>query len=193
MDIIFALFSSGSSLFGNAIRRIPTRLKWWLPAVNVSSVIWHVQALWLQAGLYALGLALDNRWSYWLYGFVAFYTLRQFFTDAYIRRGDRVPILIAYLLIPAQLALATFGLWLPWIWVAWLIPVVWVLVGERDAGWQMSAMRLLWGAVGCVGVVVNATLVTQVAFSVPPVLAGIGLYFYLGAFQAISWMVWHGR
>ena len=110
---------------------------------------------WAMSAVFWIGWALGETVATVLFGFVAFFALREFITLSPTRQGDHRSLVLAFFVIlPVQFALVItrhfdlFTVFIP-VYVFLAIPVVSALAGDTQRFLERTA-KLQWGIVVCV-------------------------------------------
>lgn len=110
---------------------------------------------WAMSTVFWIGWALGETVATVLFGFVAFFALREFITLSPTRQGDHRSLVLAFFFVlPVQFALVItryfdlFTVFIP-VYVFLAIPVVSALTGDTQRFLERNA-KLQWGIVVCV-------------------------------------------
>jgi phosphatidate cytidylyltransferase len=110
---------------------------------------------WAMSTVFWVGWALGETVATVLFGFVAFFALREFITLSPTRQGDHRSLVLAFFVVlPVQFALVItrhfdlFTVFIP-VYVFLAIPVVSALAGDTQRFLERNA-KLQWGIVVCV-------------------------------------------
>lgn len=187
-------FGGVVALQAAATTEVPTGLSRYLP----QHLSWHrwrfrLQAWSMLAGLYALAVMLNNALSVVLLSFVVYHLLKGFFSMVSVRIVDRIPLLIAFSLVPIQMVWLWFGLPHAVFFLSMLIPLGYMALKTRGKGWLDSAGKLIWATAGSIALIGFLTMTTVLPASIPPVTAGLIMFSYALIFRFISATVWYGR
>ena len=114
-----------------------------------------LQTTWVMATVFWVGWALGETVATVLFGFVAFFALREFITLSPTRHGDHRSLVLAFFaVLPAQFALVInrnfdlFTVFIP-VYVFLAIPVVSALANDPERFLERNA-KLQWGIMVCV-------------------------------------------
>lgn len=183
----------GSVVALQTVTDVPTGLTRRLPHLNWHQWRFRIQSWSMLAGLYALAILLNNALSVALLSFVVYHLLKGFFSTVSVRIVDRLSLLFAFVLVPIQI----YWLWadLPPIgfYFLLLLPLSYMALTARGAGWLESAGKLVWAIAGSSALAGFTTITTILHSAMPPVTAGLLMFVYALIFRYISAAVWNGR
>jgi phosphatidate cytidylyltransferase len=138
---------------------------------------------WVMAAL--VGAALLFGWIaiFVLFALISFMALREFLSLAPLRREDRLVILAAYLVIPANyglLAANRYGIYLVFIpvWAFLVTPFILAVIGQTRA-YLSTAAIFNWGLMACVYNLGFAAYLARTPLAQAPQAGGAGLVFFL--------------
>jgi len=118
---------------------------------EMSEELWNrIKAWWMIVGIQVLVILIHPKLSIWLFWFVSFWALKEYFTALKTRPEDHVALFFAFFVIPALQYL--------WIWTEWyvmfliFIPVYaflaipfFLLISRNPKGFITSASEIQWG------------------------------------------------
>lgn len=138
---------------------------------------------WVMAAL--VGAALVFGWpaTLGLFAVISFIALREFLSLAPLRREDRLVVLLAYLVIPANyalLAIDRYGIYLVFIpvWAFLVAPFILAAIGQTRA-YLSTAATFHWGLMTCVYNLGFAAYLARAPLVQAPEAGGAGLVFFL--------------
>ena len=136
----------GLLIFSSAVTYASSKLR---PGKDHTELRQRVRTWWVIILLFGGSMVLSKVGVLWLFGFVSFLALKEFFSLIPCRRADRQALFWAYLSIPLQyywVHLEWYGMFIIFIpvYLALLIPARLVLIGETD-GFLRSVGTIHWG------------------------------------------------
>ncbi len=138
---------------------------------------------WVMAVLIGAALLLGWGAVLILFAVVSFIALRELLSLAPLRREDRLVILLAYLVIPANYALLAtnlYGIYLVFIpvWAFLVAPFILAMIGQTRA-YLSTAATFHWGLMTCVYNLGFAAYLAMAPHAKAPQAGGAGLVFFL--------------
>jgi phosphatidate cytidylyltransferase len=153
------------------------------PGKDHTNLRQRMASWWVMAAL--VGAALVFGWvaTLVLFAVVSFIALREFLSLAPLRREDRLVILLAYLVIPANyglLAANRYGIYLVFIpvWAFLVAPFILAVIGQTRA-YLSTAAIFNWGLMACVYNIGFAAYLARTPPAQAPQAGGAGLVFFL--------------
>ncbi|HLK25780.1 MAG TPA: phosphatidate cytidylyltransferase [Caulobacteraceae bacterium] len=138
---------------------------------------------WVMAVLVGAALVLGWGAVMILFAVVSFIALRELLSLAPLRREDRLVVLLAYLVIPANYALLAsnlYGIYLVFIpvWAFLVAPFILAMIGQTRA-YLSTAATFHWGLMTCVYNIGFAAYLAMAPLTKAPQAGGAGLVFFL--------------
>jgi phosphatidate cytidylyltransferase len=153
------------------------------PAGDHTNLRQRMVSWWVMAVL--VGAALVFGWvaTLCLFAVISFMALREFLSLAPLRREDRLVILLAYLVIPANyglLAANRYGIYLVFIpvWAFLVAPFILAAIGQTRS-YLSTAAIFNWGLMSCVYNIGFAAYLARAPSVQAPQAGGAGLVFFL--------------
>jgi len=116
---------------------------------DYSELVQRVRTWWVIIGLFGGSLLIRQPAVLYLWGFVSFLALKEYFSLIPSRRADRRALFWAYLSIPFQyywVSLEWYGMFIVFIpvYLSLLVPARLVIIGQTD-GFLRSVGTIQWG------------------------------------------------
>ncbi|HEX4199088.1 MAG TPA: phosphatidate cytidylyltransferase [Caulobacteraceae bacterium] len=153
------------------------------PARDHTNLRQRMLSWWVMAALVGAALLLGWPATLGLFALISFMALREFLSLAPLRREDRLVVLLAYLVIPANyglLAIDRYGIYLVFIpvWTFMFGPFILAMIGQTRA-YLSTAAIFNWGLITCVYNIGFAAYLARTPLTQAPQAGGAGLVFFL--------------
>jgi phosphatidate cytidylyltransferase len=172
---IILLLTIGTIIIAYFTRRYPHK--------NFSELRARLRSWWWMASIFILAMLIGKIISLFLFGFLSFLALKEYFSLIPTRRADRRVLLWAYLAIPVQyywIGIAWYGIFIVFIpvYMFLLLPIRMILIGETS-GFLKAAGTLHWGLMTTVFCLSHAAYLLSLPEEVNPAAGGAGLLLFL--------------
>lgn len=125
------------------------------PGGTIGNLNARINSWWTMLGVFALSFYLGRLSNMILFGFISFFALREFLTLTPTRRGDHIPLSIAFFLIlPAQYYLigvqwyGMFSIYVP-VYAFLFMALITALTGDTE-DYLARVAKTQWGLMICV-------------------------------------------
>lgn len=138
------------------------------PDKNYTELVQRTRSWWIMIGIFTAALASGKNLSIWLFGFISFLALKEYFSLISTRRADRRVLFWAYLCIPIQyyfIADQWYGMFIIFIpvYLFLFLPARMMLTGQTS-GFIQAASTLHWGLMITVFAISHAAFL----YTLPP-------------------------
>ena len=173
----------GSLLVIPALSPAPIQvLTRWYPQRQITALHLGLRTRWFITGLFVVSLLLGKPIVLSLFGFAAFWAIKEQFSTMPTRRADRRTLFLIYMLIPIQMFFIANGwellsvFFLP-VFVLVVLPLLMWSVEKRN--FYDALMLLQWSILTTIWVMSVAATLWIEPLKANPILAGGGLMIYL--------------
>ena len=164
----------------------------WYPQRQVTAIHLGLRTRWFITALFVVSLLLGKPIVYALFGFAAFWAIKEQFSTMPTRRADRRTLFLIYMLIPIQMFFMANGwevlsvFFLP-VFALLVLPLLMWSVEKKN--FYDGLMLLQWNILATIWLMSVVATLWMEPLKLNPILAGGGLMIYLLGLTQINMMI----